>query len=273
MTCQQCTDSLHAFVDDELLPEEMDEVRAHLDSCASCARAHATIQNTSRQLRAELMRYPAPDVLKARIRASLAAEDVADEVQPTTSTPTRARRLSPSWSRFAAAVVVAAVIGSAATATVVRRDDASRALAGDVLASHIRSLMPGHLTDVASTNEHNVKPWFNGRVNLSPPVPRLDSAGFPLIGGRLDYVDGHPAAVVVYMRGQHVINVFWSPASERASAATSAPSEIDDNGYHLVRGRHDGLEYWIVSDLNRPDLATFQRRLDAEASRGSAEPR
>ena len=118
--------------------------------------------------------------------------------------------------------------------------------------------MPGHLTDVASNDQHNVKPWFNGRVNMSPDVPRLDSLGFPLIGGRLDYVDGRNVAVVVYMRRQHVINVFSWPAS---GAAEQTAESSSSNGYHLLRARHNGMEVWIVSDLNEAELKDFARTL------------
>jgi anti-sigma factor RsiW len=262
MTCQQCVESLHAYVDGELSPDEMDAVRAHLDTCAACAQAHASIRDTSRLLRANLMRYPAPDVLKARIRASAAAEEQSASASATARPRTWSRRWSQGWSRTATAAVVAAMLGSVATASVMRRGMAASAATDDVLASHIRSLMPGHLTDVASNDQHNVKPWFNGRVNLSPPVPRLDSVGFPLLGGRLDYVGGRQTAVVVYMRRQHVINVFWRPAAgERVEAR---PTMSSDNGYNMIRGRRDGLEYWIVSDLNRAELDDFRRRLELD---------
>ena len=262
MTCQQCVDSLHAYADGELSPDEMDAVRSHLDTCAACARAHASIRDTSRLLRENLMRHRAPDVLKARIRASVAAEGEGAAVLAPARPRAWSDGWSSGWSRTAAAMVVAAMLGSVATASLMQRGVAAGAVTDDVLASHIRSLMPGHLTDVASSDQHNVKPWFNGRVNLSPPVPRLDSAGFPLVGGRLDYVDGHAAAVVVYLRRQHVINVFWWPTTDdRVEARASVSSE---NGYNVIRGRRDGMEYWIVSDLNRAELDDFHRRLAPE---------
>jgi anti-sigma factor RsiW len=116
--------------------------------------------------------------------------------------------------------------------------------------------MPGHLTDVASTNQHNVKPWFNGRIDLSPVVPSLDSAGFPLIGGRLDYVDGRAVAAVVYARRQHMINVYSWPSGGQDLRPIEAGAE---KGYHLMRWRRDGIEAWAVSDLNRAELAEFVR--------------
>ena len=257
MRCDQCVESLHGYHDGELLPEEANAVRQHLESCAECARAYEPLRESSRLLRATLMRYPAPDVLKARIRASAAAESGRAE-RPPRRLPTASQWLR---SHLAAAMLAAAILGSGATALVLRRGGEGSPVVDQVLASHIRSLMPGHLTDVASTDQHNVKPWFNGRVNLSPPVPRLDSAGYPLVGGRVDYVDGHPAAVVVYQRRQHMINVFWWTPRD-GDAAERAPTASSDNGYNLLRDRRDGLERWIVSDLNATELRDFARRLD-----------
>ena len=256
MRCDQCVESLHGYLDGELAPDEMDAMRRHLDDCADCARAYEPIRESSRLLRATLMRYPAPDVLKARIRASAAAEARRADLP----SPPRSAANGRLWSRVAAAALVAAIVGSGATAAVMRRGAERSPVAEQLLASHIRSLMPGHLTDVASTDQHNVKPWFNGRVNLSPPVPRLDSAGYPLVGGRLDYVDGHPVAVVVYQRRQHVINVFWWAARD-GDTAPSAPATSSDNGYNVIRERRDGLERWIISDLNATELQDFARRL------------
>ena len=123
----------------------------------------------------------------------------------------------------------------------------------ELFASHIRSLMPGHLTDVVSTNQHNVKPWFDGRVDVSPSVPNLDSLGFPLVGGRMDYVGGRAVPVVVYARRQHMINVYeWA---QDGSATT--PSEVARNGYHLVSWRREGLAYRVISDLNSRELNEF----------------
>jgi anti-sigma factor RsiW len=123
----------------------------------------------------------------------------------------------------------------------------------EILASHIRSLMPDHLTDVRSNDQHNVKPWFNGRLDFSPTVPRLDPQGFPLLGGRVDYVGGRPVAVVVYGRRQHVINVFSWPTTDGDAGVTSAAS----HGYHTLRWREGGVERWAVSDLNAAELGQF----------------
>src|SRR5207237_222896 len=163
------------------------------------------------------------------------------------------------WPRTIAAAAVVAVVSSALTLVATRQRPAENRIEAEVLASHIRSLMPGHLTDVASNDQHNVKPWFNGRVNMSPDVPRLDSLGYPLVGGRLDYIQGHNVAVVVYARRQHVINAFSWPATR---AGDLQPQASSANGYHLIRTRHNGLEVWIVSDLNLAELENFARLLN-----------
>jgi len=190
-----------------------------------------------------LMRHAAPDVLKARIRGALADAAVQSP----------ALRARPVWWRAVAAGLAIAAASSALTFEAVRRP-ATSGPGEELVASHIRSLQPGHLTDVVSTNQHNVKPWFNGRVDVSPAVPNLDTLGFPLVGGRTDYVRGRAVPVVVYARRQHMINVYvWPTADESAST----PERSTRNGYHFVAWRSGGLEYQAVSDLNAKELDAF----------------
>src|SRR3954447_2040352 len=214
MTCKECLENLGQYVDGELPADEASRVEEHLRGCADCAAAHRQLVDTSSQLRSGLMRYEAPDVLKARIRASLGESglDVGPRRMPLPSRP------SSGWTRAVAAAAVVAIVSSGLTFAAMRDRSASSSVEQEVLASHIRSLMPGHLTDVASNDQHNVKPWFNGRVDLSPAVPRLDSLCFPLVGGRLDYTHGRPVAAVVYLRRQHVINVFSWPSPQGGSS-------------------------------------------------------
>jgi anti-sigma factor (TIGR02949 family) len=245
MRCDDCRDTLNAYVDGELMPEETETIRDHIASCSKCASEHETLTALSRRLKEGLERRRAPDVLKARIRGALAQPDAFEPVA-------RPRRLP--WAGLIAAGLVVAVLSSGASFAVARRNASPPSIGQQVLSSHIRSLMPGHLTDVESNDSHNVKPWFNGRVDLSPAVPRLDSAGFPLVGGRLDYVGGRPVTAVVYMRRQHVINVFSWPSDDRGSHATALSTE---KGYHLVRWSDGGVEFWVASDLNVPELEQF----------------
>lgn len=251
MRCADCRDAINAYVDQELPADEQRDVRDHLAACAECQREHDVLVATSRTLKEGLVRHRAPDVLKARIRSSLARADAAESSEALES---RTQRRRWSWSTLAAAGALIAVTSSALTFTAVRRQSQPPTVEAEVLSSHIRSLMPGHLFDIASTDQHNVKPWFNGRLDVSPAVPRLDSLGFPLLGGRVDYVENRPVAVVVYGRRQHVINVFSWPA---ATGAPLAPAASTEHGYHLVHWRTEGLELWAVSDLNLSELQQF----------------
>jgi anti-sigma factor RsiW len=236
------------------LLHEQQEVRDHIATCPECAREHEALVSTVRTLKEGLVRHNAPDVLKARIRSSLAATAPEQEPEqgPERAAPVRSPRRS--WPRLLAAGIAIAVISSGLTYTASRSTIVDQSPVRALLDSHIRSLMPGHLTDVASTNQHNVKPWFNGRLDMSPTVPNLDSAGFILTGGRLDYVDKRPVAAVVYMRRQHVINVYSWPTP---GAADEAKHESTENGYHLVQWRSGGIELWAVSDLNLTELEQF----------------
>lgn len=245
MRCADYRDSLNALIDDELDPVSAADVGAHLADCAECRREHRVLVDTSALLKDGLVRHAAPDVLKARLRNALGQPN-PDEA------PVLRRRL---WIARVAVGAVIAFASSAITVAVVRRSP-EPAAANEVLASHLRSLMPGHLTDVASTNQHNVKPWFNGRVDFAPSVPTLDSAGFPLVGGRVDYVGERPVAALVYGRRQHMISVYSWPATAPDSRA---PAERDVRGYHLVTWTEGGLTHWVVSDLNRDELREFVR--------------
>jgi anti-sigma factor RsiW len=250
MTTEHVREELSAYVDGELPPDRAMAVADHLTTCAECSSDYAAMLATVRTVRAEMVQLRAPDVLRARIRASL-REESQETVRRVAPTPRHAWRIP--WNAVAAALVLV-VASSGLTMVATNRRAADSPVAEAVLSSHIRSLMPEHLTDVRSNDQHNVKPWFNGRLDFSPTVPRLDDQGFPLLGGRLDYVHGRPVAVVVYGRRQHIINVFSWPVTD-GGAATSAPRSR--NGYNLEHWRDGAVEYWAVSDLNAAELRTF----------------
>lgn len=244
MQCETCTDRLEAYHDGELSSDDAATMRAHLASCAECSATYSQLVGLSQRLKADLVTFPVPDVLRARIHSELLVEA---EQAP------RARARARSWPALAAAGLLIAVVSSTATWATLRGRGASELRTNEVLASHVRSLMPNHLVDVASTDQHNVKPWFNGRVDLSPQVPTLAAAGDSLVGGRLDYVAGRPVAVVVYARRQHVINVYSWP-----DRGGDAPPQVRSaQGYHLVQWHADNVMYWAVSDLNVPELLQF----------------
>lgn len=248
MQCSECERAMDAYLDDALAGDERTTLREHVASCATCA--HELEQRTlaSARLRDALPRQRAPDVLRARIRGAV-HEAAAREA--------RMVRFG-GVARLAAVAVFAAVAGSGLTLAFTGRTAPSAEPA--VLASHIRSLMPGHLTDVVSTDQHNVKPWFNGRVDVAPAVPDLSAAGFPLVGGRLDYVDGHVAAAVVYGRRRHVVTVYSWPAP---GSGDMEPASGSDQGFNLVHWRRGGVECWAVSDIPGAELAQFARQYEA----------
>jgi anti-sigma factor RsiW len=245
MRCDDYRDALGAYVDGELMPEEAESIREHRAACAPCAAEHDELVALSQRLKDGLERRRAPDVLRARIRSAI--------VQPDAFEPAGQPRRLP-WAGLIAAGLLVAAVSAGGSFAVARRGAARPSMTEQVLSSHIRSLMPGHLTDVGSNDSHNVKPWFNGRVDLSPAVPRLDSVGFPLVGGRLDYVGGRPVAAVVYMRRQHVINVFSWPVDDGARQRSAVSTE---KGYHLVHWSDGGSDFWAASDLNQRELDQF----------------
>jgi len=246
MYCGECRSAFGPHVDGELTPRDQLALRRHVDTCAECRRELEEFQRSRDRVIAALPRHRAPEQLRARIVAAIAEAERAPVRRPGAS--------RGGWWRLAAAALVVAAASSLTTSTVLRRSRDEAAVEQQILSSHVRSLQPGHLTDVVSTDQHNVKPWFNGRVDLSPEVPDLSADGFALVGGRSDYVDGRAVAVVVYARRRHLINVYQWPAID---AGDARPRLATHNGYQLVRWRSRAIELWAVSDLNETELREF----------------
>jgi anti-sigma factor RsiW len=163
---------------------------------------------------------------------------------------------------LAAAIIFAAII----TLNLVprlQRPGADQFLATELIASHVRSLMANHLTDVASSDQHTVKPWLDAKLDFAPPVVDLSSQGFPLVGGRLDYLDNRPVAVLIYQRRKHFMNLFVWPATPDAS---SMPKAISRQGYHLLHWVKADFNYWAVSDVNEDDLQTFKHLFEEQVA-------
>ena len=206
-------------------------------------------------------RYAAPAGLAERIGAALDAAEV-ETVRPSIPVVAfRPRRSVVPWRPLAlAASFVLAVVLSSGTTWYVTASDRQDQLAAEVLASHVRSMQAQHLTDVPSSNQHTVKPWFDGKLDLSPPVVDLADKGFPLVGGRLDYIDDHPVAALVYRSNQHIINLFvWTRRS--GGIAPKPPAEIQ--GYHLRQWRQGDLTCWAVSDVEGNELDRFVKDFQA----------
>ena len=242
MDCHSVEELFDAYVDRELAPADASSVRDHLAGCPDCAR-----RVTEREALGRLVRlapyYTAPAALRTRI---------AQTAPRSRSIP---RRFV--WAA-AAAVLVAALGGSAAFVQWSRRPGPVDTIAVAVVDSHVRALMGEHLFDVRSSDQHTVKPWFLGKIDFAPPVVDLAARGFPLTGGRLDYITGNPAAALVYRRSQHTINVFIWPES---AAGPGVPDARSIRGFHVRHWIRAGMSFWAVSDLNDAELDEFVRLL------------
>jgi anti-sigma factor RsiW len=197
-------------------------------------------------LSAAALVFPPPRDLERRLRQA-----VRREVRP------RSLFMRPPW-RWAALPVAATLAAALSWTVAVNRGGTSGddPVLAELVSGHVRSLMVDHLVDVATSDQHTVKPWFNGKVDFSPPVVDFMTSGFPLIGGRVDYIAGRPAAVLVYKRNRHFVNVFiWPVGKEEGQALRNATCQ----GYHLLRWSGSGLTFWAVSDVNGTDLESLAR--------------
>ncbi len=196
--------------------------------------------------------FAAPDALREKIIATLPV--------------TKRRTATPAWFNLSAAfaLLVIVTLSVYSNLPIARSDDR---VADEVISGHVRALMANHLTDIASSDRHTVKPWFNGKIDFSPPVVDLAAQGFPLVGGRLDYVSNRAAAALVYRHDRHLINLFIWPAPVKEFSDAKA---LERNGYNIIYWATAGMEYWAVSDLNSTDLKNFSAILmkpeDVEAS-------
>ncbi len=247
-----------AALDGELDPASRQALDRHLQDCAACRAAHEAQRELSATVRASANRFTASEALRSRVRTAL-AEAAAPE--PLIS---RLPRRFWAWLGAGSAAAGAAML-AAGIALFLALPSAQDRLGEEIVAAHIRSLMADHLADVPSSDRHTVKPWFNGRLDLSPPVADLAADGFPLIGGRLDYLDRRPVAALIYKHRQHVINLFVWP---ELGVGGSAPRLTEHQGYNLLHWTQPGLTFWAVSDLNATELEDFQRLMEAKAAAG-----
>lgn len=195
-------------------------------------------------------RHAAPAALRARIGGAIRQADARTRRRP----EPRGWRL---WLNMGAAFAMG-VVASVSASFFLAAENVQERLANEVVAGHVRSLMGAHLADVSSSDRHAVKPWFAGRLDFSPPVPDLAKEGFPLLGGRLDYLGGRPAAALIYKHRQHTINVFVLPRDERFPAP---PAAFAAQGFNVTGWRGDAMQFWLASDLNAGELRQFAQRL------------
>jgi len=271
VVCDDNARWLHGYLDGELDLVRSLEIEEHLKTCPECSQELRRHQTLRKAFRSSALYERAPRGLEARIRASLANEaggveaataDAGGEVRPPTdakvvSMPISPRRVALNWIAIAAAVLLAAFIG---WRLIPRSDNYTRGelTAQEIVASHIRSLQPGHLMDVQSTDQHTVKPWFNGRLDFAPNVKDFAEQGYPLVGGRLDYVTSRSVAALVYQRRQHLINLYEWPEESSSDQAVRA---VSLQGYNMLIWRRGGIYYCAVSDLNPSELREFSQMM------------
>ncbi|HEX4824281.1 MAG TPA: anti-sigma factor [Candidatus Polarisedimenticolaceae bacterium] len=248
MSCERTSSVLHAYLDGELDAAGAVEFERHLESCPDCAGALAAQRALRSSLRASNLRERAPETLRRRLEAELAAPNRRGPTQAPSANAWRALALAASF------LLVVMVGWRQLDGLIGARNDPA---ISSIVDAHLRSLQPGHLIDVVSTDQHTVKPWFDGRIDFAPPVRDLATDGFPLEGGRLDVIRGRTVAVVVYARRKHVINVFVWPTTEKDTARSSG-SHL---GYNWVEWRKDGMESIAVSDVSAADLETVSQLL------------
>jgi anti-sigma factor RsiW len=275
MNCEEAKKLMDGYVDGELDPITNQKIEEHLRGCPQCDQAYKAHRAFIGAIGNGAPYYKASAKLRERIQFSLREEigkepvrNVVDDVPSFIQREQRGMRTAPfdtswSWLALAAGIVLAAIIGLNFIPQL-RRPGDEQFLATQLIASHARSLLASHLTDVASSDQHTVKPWLDAKLDFAPAVVDLSSEGFPLIGGRLDYLDNRPVAALVYGRRKHFINLFIWPA---AADSTKAPKTVSRQGYQLLHWADSDFNYWAVSDVNINDLQTFKEQFEARRSR------
>jgi anti-sigma factor RsiW len=238
MNCNESRLMLHAYSDGELDLVRSLDVEQHIKACTTCAAENQTLLSLRSALRFGELRYAAPQSLRKQVRQMARS---SEEKIPLF-------RATWLWQWLTAGATAVAIL-----AFMMRPMGSSDRdqLANELVSSHVRSLMAAHLTDVVSSDQHTVKPWFNGKLDFAPDVKDFAAQGFPLIGGRLDYLNGREVAALIYQRNKHFINVFVWPADH---AGAEQPAGENLRGYHLINREVNGLHYTLVSDLNSGEL-------------------
>ena len=249
--CSEWELMLHGFVDNELDAAHSLEIERHIATCPHCAEHLESLKTLKQRIAQPGVHWRTPDHVRAQVLAAISREAAVSARAPA-RTGFSAVAFVQKWLFLPS---LAALAASLFLVVAPMTDRAS--ISDEVVASHVRSLLVDHLTDVATSDQHTVKPWFNGKIDFAPPVVDLAREGFPLAGGRVDYIGGRVVAALVYKRQSHVINLFVWPASSDPTAA-SVKSATSRDGYNLENWRAGGLNFWAVSDGNADDLARFR---------------
>lgn len=275
MNCEEAIKLMDCYLDGELDPITSQGIEQHLHACQKCDQAYKTQRSLIAAIGNATSYYKAPAGLRERIQSSLREEITEDPVRNGVhgaqvlfhtrhQEPRSIRSAIPwNWLGLAAAILFAAVIVFNLLPRL-QRPGADQFLATQLIASHARSLLANHLTDVASSDQHTVKPWLDAKLDFAPAVVDLSQKGFPLIGGRLDYLDNRPVAALVYQRRQHFLNLFVWPIGANAVGSTKAMTR---QGYQLLHWVDSDLNYWAVSDINEKELQEFKQLFEEQVAR------
>lgn len=242
--CPDKTEMLHAYFDGELDAANARAFESHLKTCGACAEALGELQALRDRLADPALAERAPERLRADIEAMVGAAGHAP------------RRRTPVLPRMVPWALTGGFAALAASLAMVAMVPSTGALESELVSSHVRSTLATHLVDVETSDRHTVKPWFNGKVDFAPPVTDLADQGFPLAGGRLDYLDRRVVAALVYRRNKHLINLFVWPQDQ---GLRRPPLSGPPQGYNLVHWTEGGLQFWAVSDVEKGDLEAFGR--------------
>ena len=248
MSCQKAQELIHGYLDGELDLVRSLEVEQHMHECKICARAYHSQTTLRSSLQHDSLYYPTPGNLKKRIQLSLRKEAKSQVTR---------RAFGWRWLTVGAPLAFMLLIGLVVWRLVPIRPSGDELLARELVSDHVRSLqMPGHLTDVLSSDQHTVKPWFDGKVDFAPPVKDFTSQDFRLYGGRLEYLNNRTVATLIYQRRLHYINLFVWPVEQ---AGSTGEVTIQRQGYNLIHWTSSGMNYWAISDLNSVELHEFAR--------------
>ena len=252
MNCHEAMPLLPAYSDGELDPVQSAAIEQHVFGCADCAVRRDELASLRSRIRSEVPYYTAPPALHARVKAALAR--ATDAPPPERPARDRWRWLTAGALAGSAATVFAWFVGSAVLDWQVGTD-----LVAETVANHARATLGNRLTDVASSDRHTVKPWLSSRLDYSPPVMDFSADGLPLAGGRLDYLDGHPVATLVYRYREHTIDVFVRPVTGGKPAPSPATATL--RGFNVAHATGAGMEWWGVSDVSADVLQSLVARL------------
>jgi len=244
MNCQQARPLIDFYADGELDAAGILELEKHIHDCPACALAWRNAQSLKKALKQDALFFTAPAKLRRAIKAELRSQ---------VETKPRWNFQNWNWLTTATTSVATACLALLLTLSLTR-PSAEQRLTQEIVSSNIRSLMADHMLDVVSTDQHTVKPWFNGKLDFSPSVKDLAAQGFPLIGGRLDYIGGRSVAALVFHRNKHVINLFIWPVNEKDSKPAVVASI---QGYNVIHWSEAEMTFWAVSDLNEKELMEF----------------